>query len=81
MGAWNDFHQYIEMLPWVHGCISLYGRDANFSHTQPLFQQLDILNFEQLATQSKLHFMHSVNYGYSLPSFSNTGIKNNQRDH
>jgi hypothetical protein len=61
--------------------IRIITKSGYTSHTQPLFKQLDITNFEQIALQSKLHFMHTVNYGYCLPSFSNTWTKNNQRDH
>jgi hypothetical protein len=50
------------------------------SHTQPLFEQLSILQYRNIITQARLHFMHAITYDHAPPSFNNTWIKNEQRD-
>ncbi len=51
-----------------------------YAHTQELFRAHNILPYELLLNQAKLHFMHSYVYGYAPKSFNNTWIKNNQRE-
>jgi len=46
------------------------------AHTLPLFTNAKILPLEKLMLQSKLTFMHSIEYGYGLPTFMNCWIKN-----
>jgi hypothetical protein len=46
---------------------------ANYnSHTSQLFTDSKILPLDKLITQAKLLFMHSVEYGYCLPTFNLT---------
>ncbi len=49
------------------------------AHTEPLFQQLNILPLEKIILHAKLTFMHSVYYEYSPTSFSNTWTTQEQR--
>ena len=50
------------------------------SHTNPLFLSTKILPLEKLIVQSKLLFMHGIEYGYGLPTFINTWEKNFMRN-
>ena len=50
------------------------------SHTNPLFLSTKILPLDKLILQSKLLFMHSIEYGYGLPTFINTWEKNFTRN-
>jgi hypothetical protein len=50
------------------------------AHTQELFKAYNILLYELLQNQAKLHFMHSYVYEYAPTSFDNIWTKNNQRD-
>ena len=50
------------------------------AHTLPLFTNAKILPLEKLMLQSKLTFMHSIEYGYGLPTFMNCWIKNGIRN-
>jgi len=50
------------------------------AHTLPLFTNAKILPLEKLMLQSKLTFIHSVEYGYGLPTFMNCWIKNGIRN-
>jgi hypothetical protein len=52
------------------------------AHTDPLFAQLQILPYELTFKQSKLLFMHSIEYDYAPPSFRGIWTKNyiNQGD-
>jgi hypothetical protein len=49
-------------------------------HTAPLFVRLGILPYEKLIEQAKLLFMHSIEYNYAPRAFSNTWMKNNERN-
>ncbi len=55
---------------------------AYTAHTAPLFVQLQILPYELIVKQSKLLFMHSIEYSYAPSSFSDIWTKNyiNQGD-
>ena len=48
-------------------------------HTAPLFKKLNILPYDKIILQSKLHFMHSIEYEYAPSSFSNIWVKNINR--
>ena len=57
--------------------------NSNYTaHTAPLFASLQILPYELLVRQSKLLFMHSIEYNYAPASFKNVWTKNsaNQRE-
>jgi hypothetical protein len=45
------------------------------AHTEPIFIETKILPFDKLSLQSKLLFMHSVDYKYAPQSFANIWIK------
>jgi hypothetical protein len=60
--------------------IRVMSKSAYNAHTEPIFLQNKILPFDKLILQSKLLFMHSVDYKYAPQSFENTWIKNNTRD-
>ena len=49
-------------------------------HTAPLFFSLGILPYDKIIEQSKLIFMHSVEYNYAPRTFLNTWRKNNERN-
>ena len=48
------------------------------AHTLELFTSHNILPYDLLLKQAKLHFMHSYVYGYANKSFENTWTTNNQ---
>jgi hypothetical protein len=50
------------------------------AHTLPLFLEHQILPLEKIIKQRKLTFMHSVFYEYCPKSFSNTWVKNGNRE-
>ncbi len=50
------------------------------AHTLPLLYQCKILQFEKFILQSKLLFMHSIEYDYAPQSFLDVWTKNNTRD-
>ena len=50
------------------------------AHTAPLFISSSILPLDKLILQAKLMFMHSIEYGYGLPTFINTWEKNHVRN-
>ena len=62
--------------------IRIITNSAYTAHTAPLFAQLQILPYELIVKQSKLLFMHSIEYNYAPPSFANIWTKNyiNQGD-
>ncbi len=60
--------------------IRIITRSNYNAHTQELFLALNILPYELLLTQAKLHFMHAYVYDYAPKSFANTWTKNNQRE-
>jgi len=59
--------------------VRIINKTPRLAHTSTLFVNSEILPFEKLISQSKVTFMHSVEYGYCLPTFSTTWPKNNQR--
>jgi len=61
--------------------IRIINKAPPFSHTTELFVNSKILPFNKLVLQAKVTFMHSVEYGYCLPTFANTWVKNNVRYH
>jgi hypothetical protein len=50
------------------------------AHSNPLFFQNGVLPIDQILTYSKLMFMHTVAFNYSLESFSGVWPRNNQRN-
>jgi hypothetical protein len=48
--------------------------------TEPLFYANNILPFDKLILQSKLLFMHSIEYNYAPNSFADIYTKNNARE-
>jgi len=59
--------------------VRIINKTPRLAHTSTLFVSSEILPFEKLISQAKVTFMHSVEYGYCLPTFSTTWPKNNQR--
>jgi hypothetical protein len=59
--------------------IRILSSSPNRAHTPPLFLSLNILPFPDLLKLQRALFMHSVEYGYCLTSFSNTWPKNANR--
>lgn len=49
-------------------------------HTAPLFAGLSILPFDKIIEQSKLLFMHSIEYNYAPKAFASTWQKNSERN-
>jgi hypothetical protein len=47
-------------------------------HTAPLFRRLGILPFDKIIEQSKLNFIHSIEFNCALSAFANTWTKNNE---
>ena len=60
--------------------IRIITNSAYNAHTSPLFLQHKILPLDMIIKQSKLMFMHSVNYEYAPLSFREIWRKNNDRD-
>jgi hypothetical protein len=62
--------------------IRIITNSAYTAHTAPLFAQLQILPYELIVKQSKLLFMHSIEYMYAPSSFTDIWTKNyiNQGD-
>jgi hypothetical protein len=56
--------------------IRLINKAPFLAHTSDLFKTSKILPLEKMIEQGKLHFMHSIEYGYCPQSFSNLWIKN-----
>jgi hypothetical protein len=50
--------------------IRIITNSAYTAHTAPLFAQLQILPYELIVKQSKLLFIHSIEYNYAPPLFS-----------
>ncbi len=50
------------------------------AHTQPIFQQLQILPFDQVLTLRKNLFMHDIMYTNLKPTFANTWTTNLNRN-
>ncbi len=89
-------HSHLLYCPIIINCMSLTSisnisklqkkairvitKSAYNAHTEPLFLGNRILPFEKLILQSKLLFMHSVDYDYAPLSFSDTWTKNNTRE-
>jgi len=89
------FHSHLLYCPIIYSCTSqgninrLYiqqkkairtiTKSSYNAHTEPLFQQLNILPLEKIILHAKLTFMHSVYYEYSPTSFSNTWTTQEQR--
>ena len=57
--------------------IRIINKAKNNEHTSNLFKNSQILAFDKLMLQSKLHFMHAIVYNYSPKTFSNTFLRNN----
>ena len=51
------------------------------AHTDPLFSELKILQYNKIIYQSQMLFFHSIHYDYAPRIFANTWIKNSQRVH
>jgi hypothetical protein len=60
--------------------IRVMTNSAYNAETGLLFYNNNILPFEKLILQSKLLFMHAIEYNYAPPAFSDTWTKNNTRD-
>jgi len=60
--------------------IRIIHKTSYLAHTQELFIHSKILPLEKLIIQSKLMFMHSIEYGYGPPSFMNIWQKNFERN-
>jgi hypothetical protein len=60
--------------------IRVMTRSAYNAHTNQLFLQSRILPIDKLILQSKLLFMHSIDYNYAPSSFRDIWVKNNTRD-
>jgi hypothetical protein len=60
--------------------LRIITKSAYNAHTDPLFLQCKILPFDKLILQSKLLFMHSIDYNYAPHSFCNIWTKNNTRE-
>jgi hypothetical protein len=56
------------------------NNNNNNVETGLLFYNNNILPFEKLILQSKLLFMHAIEYSYAPPAFSDAWTKNNTRD-
>jgi hypothetical protein len=56
--------------------LQVYSYWQYTAHTAPLFAQLQILPYELIVKQSKLLFMHSIEYSYAPSSFSDIWTKN-----
>jgi hypothetical protein len=56
--------------------IRIITNSSYTAHTAPLFAQLQILPYELIVRQSKLLFMHSVEYNYAPSSFVDVWTKN-----
>jgi len=55
--------------------------DANYrDHTEPLFYSQKILTYDKILLESKLRFMHSINFNYAPESFNDTWKKNSQNN-
>jgi hypothetical protein len=90
------FHSHLLYCPIILNCISqtnlasisrlqrkairVITKAAYNADTEPLFYALKILPFEKSILLSKLLFMHSIEYNYAPPAFSNTWSKNTARD-
>jgi hypothetical protein len=61
--------------------IRLISKSNYNAHTGPIFKSLRILPYDKIIVQSKLHFMHAIEYGYAPRSFENIWVKNEHRDH
>jgi len=89
-------HSHLNYCPIILNCLSQSNKNKIFkiqkkairvitgskynAHTSPLFLRLGILPFEKLIKQSKLLFMHSINFNYAPKSFNETWIKNGERN-
>jgi hypothetical protein len=60
--------------------IRIIAKEAINAHTSPLFKNLGILPFDKLVLQAKLNFMHSIEFSYAPTTFTNSFIKNNNRN-
>ena len=60
--------------------IRIINKSPILAHTQPLFFQTKILPFDKLVTQSRLIFMHAVQYGYAHETFLNSWTTNIARN-
>ena len=60
--------------------IRIIKKSPPLAHTQPLFLQNKILPFDKLIMQSKLIFMHAVQYGYAHETFLNSWTTNIARN-
>ncbi len=59
--------------------IRLINKAKTLDHTDILFKNSNILPFNKLITQAKLHFMHSICYNYAPKSFTDI-FKTNQNN-
>ena len=89
------FHSHLLYCPIIYSCTSqgninrlliqqkkairTITKSSYNTHTEPLFQQLNILPLEKIILQAKLTFMHSVYYGHAPNSFANTWQTQAQR--
>ena len=60
--------------------IRIITNSSYTAHTGPLFTRLHILPLEQIITQARLTFMHSIYYEYAPHSFTNTWQTHSQRN-
>ena len=60
--------------------IRTISKSTFLAHTHQLFTNLKILPFSKIISYQKIMFMHSIEYGYCPPSFSNTWQKNHERN-
>ena len=57
--------------------IRIINKEKNNSHTSILFKKSQILTFDNLILQAKLHIMHSIVYNYAPKTFLNMFTLNN----
>jgi hypothetical protein len=56
--------------------IRLITKSRYNAHTGPLFKQHNILPYDKIILQGKLHLMHAVEYNYAPSSFGDIWTKN-----
>jgi hypothetical protein len=88
-------HSHLTYCPIILGCINAKNRkqiekiqkkairtitkSKYNEHTGPLFKDLNILPYDKLILQAKLHFMHAIRYNYAPRSFDGVWELNNTR--
>jgi hypothetical protein len=89
------FHSHLLYCPIIYSCTSqgninrlliqqkkairTITKSSYNTHTEPLFQQINILPLEKIILQAKLTFMHSVYYEHAPTSFLNIWTTLEQR--